>query len=1802
MTTTNINLELGDIIKLHAPTNDLLNNKTFIISFIDDNIIDLNSSEQETILTLENGKLTDESITKISVLFKNELKGFVLQNNLTRGTWVDIEFDGDVPLIITGQITDVIEDMIELKTYPDGKVFYIDFAYSGLPKELNIKRITVRDEPTKQDDPEVIKTPIDEIVEEIEEITEESFDFEVTPQEIPLVKIQEEIIEGSKIVFGESMGELIQVVEVDETIKRFDLDMQINDLLDEMLSKIPKQDRTYKVINEIHTFIERFKQLREEFSEFDSSGNVVEKVLKGVHHKPLANKLKTLSERVPWILPVVLNKKKIYNIEEEDNQFVIPINLQENLLEIDEILKQTTSVEEQYSLFQNILKQTKPYYTPFEQYISDLSIVNKQANTFIETIANAENFDFFAVKNDDLKTVKFHLTPYIEKETLNVLGFLVLPESLIVNSMKHLPGLNIAKKSILNKKSMLLSNYLSNVSRIKRIEINDTSQDYEYKNFYKTVKYLISTSYEKDYNKFVETIIPKIRSFVTIVSENIKKHEYIVSYNLFLSRLEPFFIYYDDLTFKNFTDINEILFQETNKYKVDFINKQKQFEIYANIRNSEFKKYKLYYSKIYNLLELYNTRNFKLSNEEFIKHCLEIDNGAFLQSNISNINFKSFTGLNLEPTAIQEKLVSLKSTETDTCDAYVISKKYKSIAELENDNGKDIYFDKDRDPTRYDIMESLETEHLDENPESIFHYVKSFLIDNIGLTEKNAIRDAISMIDDKRKVEEGDLCILEIGGKISYYKRTNNFWVLDPTINESHFKDKTKLICNTNQLCISSNLDCETKENKQIQQNKEHLNRVLTSIEIEQKENTKDMEDKLSSYHKHAKANLVFRIKERLLGLNNIKLKLNNEYILLERVTSPHFKLLNAILGQKDFSKKQYDLLKFEKMYTVPGEDIYVKNCKDTNTKLFPVFLSVLAKAFYSDNYNETLDQICKERGVISDDGDKWVDKYSGMFIKNIDFSTEEGYDESGFKVVSRDILDNDIDLKVFMDEDQSKFKGDKGIIHNVLLSITNFIGVTLTKNEIDDVIEIISQIIKAKVPDKSIYDKKKALAMKKGTKIPPYETTYNNILLLSTISILLIQIQTSIPSVVAKKSFPGCVRSFSGYPLGDESELSGIKYIACIAHKMRTDSVPWNTIKKTKEETIAKQLQVFIKSIVDNAYIKKRITKKIEYLVSNPDDTEELSKTIEWKTFLPDLKLTFSEDFIPLTRSFFDAFNKNFKSNNYYYIFYILSKIYYLSLYNQKNIHNNIKLLKPSIVTNIGVPYLENSCELTRYNEINNWYDIKHNDIACAYREYYDFVVKNKIPNIRINNTNTKLQYTKVPNVFSETVIYDTFIFFCLKQKHRDLELSRICKIDPDRTTANTEEELKRMGLNYNEEDFDRLLQHVFAKNIVRNHIEIAQPFIDIKKGELQRFNELYLPLLDISKNDYKKHTKETDNLRNYILEYSDTVKTSIISLLSGDLSYSKSKISEVEEFFTTMDKWNLRDSSLTINSEDLTTDTILNYLKNNIQNIAITFPSIIINSVNYSNIQIRKNLKLSERHIRDIQTFVYSEVQLLEKFYEDAKLNKILIQIINESEEVVKFLNKGTPLLLNLESSHTNVLGKQTMIEIYQFFTCLVINIYLEQIYTEESFDSKKRLGDLLFNIIQLINNNKQRLNMNQEEMYSKLLKYKEVEKSEITTYLRDISDELREIENVMKNNKLGKWSKGQTKGLVTYTSETYDGEIIQQDIRDQNTVGAVDIETGETISQQATVDEINEEVDNLAFLADDDDYGERDGDERF
>ena len=38
--------------------------------------------------------------------------------------------------------------MIEIKTYPDNEVIYLDFAYKGLPEDLPIEKIELREKPS----------------------------------------------------------------------------------------------------------------------------------------------------------------------------------------------------------------------------------------------------------------------------------------------------------------------------------------------------------------------------------------------------------------------------------------------------------------------------------------------------------------------------------------------------------------------------------------------------------------------------------------------------------------------------------------------------------------------------------------------------------------------------------------------------------------------------------------------------------------------------------------------------------------------------------------------------------------------------------------------------------------------------------------------------------------------------------------------------------------------------------------------------------------------------------------------------------------------------------------------------------------------------------------------------------------------------------------------------------------------------------------------------------------------------------------------------------------------------------------------------------------------------------------------------------------------------------------------------------------------------------------------------------------------------------------------------------------------
>jgi hypothetical protein len=397
-TLEKVELRLGDIIRIEDPEDDDLNNQTFIIDYIDElrmNLINTKSFDTKK-LPINDGIIAGDTITKIVLISRNPELGFARQNGLITGVWVNITFEGDTPVIFVGQITNLENDMIEIKTIDD-EVLYIDFEYKGVPEHLELKSIEIRDEPPKKASPLSL--------EEGEFILEDESEV---PTSVPQTKnikeqLREIILNADQIVFlDEELGPIKYFVEVSEKKQRYSIEAQVTDLLDDLLSTIPNNKRTDFVMEKIHLMIERFKQLRTQFSTFDTNGNVTGRLVKGVDYKPLTSYFKELDINLYWIVPIVKNVKKIYDILEVKDDILI--NDVESLIIKDEVSFLTEKIEQyksnsiQYNKYFTLYNQIDPFFTPFklvDDETPDGILMDKGAKTDLCVIV--ENFRRFQV-------------------------------------------------------------------------------------------------------------------------------------------------------------------------------------------------------------------------------------------------------------------------------------------------------------------------------------------------------------------------------------------------------------------------------------------------------------------------------------------------------------------------------------------------------------------------------------------------------------------------------------------------------------------------------------------------------------------------------------------------------------------------------------------------------------------------------------------------------------------------------------------------------------------------------------------------------------------------------------------------------------------------------------------------------------------------------------------------------------------------------------------------------------------------------------------------------------------------------------------------------------------------------------------------------------------------------------------------------------------------------------------------------------------------------------------------------------
>lgn len=1721
-----IDIEYGDIIQLISPSNSEYHEVIFFVNYIDNEKVKLINVHSKDLITLpirpDSRGFTDESILSVYLLDRSKLSGYSRQKKLLPGVWVDIHFiEGKIPTI-TAEITDLEEDQIELTTYPALKIIYIDFAYRGIPEELSIEKFVIREKPTTLKNVSSLSKLREQVaIEEEGEYISSEYTEEATQQYLdsgesiinipegtqPDVNIKTAIREQFKktqpkqgIVFGDYLEEVEQFVEVSEQKRRYNIDVQINSYMDELLSTIPYSERTTKVMNRIHILVERYKELREMYSDFDDAGNI--KWLKRTDpktHKPIIPHLRKMDVKLPWILPVVTNMKKIY--EDSNN----PLPEQSDIIKYDDsiIMEEYNLINDLYynasderNKYTNLYSQlNNSFMTPIDRptYYDFISMI--PVGTTTETIVeNFKNINSSSINENELTNCRFltqtytHPQYYVTKELrydnsrhyvqrsltytdkMYLSSLMTLPMPVMKYSQVFLPNTSLIDRVQLSYLKYMPFLFLNKRTRVKKVQVNDFSKELDFEkkeegkeSDTKEIQYLNTiTQYilnpnlledEEKWEKYLQTVVPNTWVLLEFIFKY-TKHSY--TFKQIADLLEPFLIYEKDISYTQYKKIRYIIKEQIGDLKRSIEEKRREFSDYKNY------KYQVsllppvlttVFSNKEQLNELfdigYNAFKQNKTNHEILNKILTNDEGRLFTLLLQSLMITLVTPESILSDSVEEDewMNSKEKNEAKSCGTQILAKKYTKIDDLLKDNGhEDVFFDKDYDETNYGILSKYEKEKKEMMDEKKF---ADFLAENL-VQKHNCNRDkstelAQILIDGKKRVNEGQYAVLELKPKLptentsmeaeekreveseeeirtkyTYYIRKKNQWVHDESLDEMAFMDSNTLFCNLKSLKCSKNNDKQSVD-KSCEYAPEYFyklerQRVLKEFErrydISQETLEKQLENTIVNQVRFANRSQILRDIQRdkfnLLAYHlGLTAKQNEESM----VVSPRASLLRIIYGQKDFIEKQLNILKFvekfcrDPMIAERDEEPYWKYCRDTNTKLVPTFMYELANAFVhfgQEAYGNKLNEIISLQGI-EEDGYIY-DRYSHEVIKKIDNVEEQQYTDSGFRVITKSVIEQDIGSIVREGLQQKKkivrvfenqLTEDIYTIYNALSSrIADFSEeIWLQVNQLSTEFASNTEIIKSEM----VYKKESDYIEKKTGKKPlVYEKMRNRKLIQIVASVLFITIQCSIPSFKGSKTFPGCILSFDGFPLDGEENLRGIQYIACILDKLSSSDIKlWNSIHKIGSEIMPKQMKDLIsKYMLSHPAIIAMLEKKREYLVFEPDTEIPNQLRLEkWQHFMPPLIDTdVNHKLNPISSGFIKDFWSFMRQGHRDQSKSELAIMNKMSMYGYALIEKIQEIVKSKTLilkTSGNVPFIQNACcnEEKTTKKVIEYFGKEEGSPIFQYiqtvhllsESMYNIHLITKPPFIQNVFSNRRISI--MPTEIMEENMYSAFIYYCgLDRGEIPSEFRGFFQDIPEDYHSNLPM-IEKIAIIKRKKRFDiEDLNHLMRIVRKRNHLEIYNPQI---ANIIERFQDVLLRF------DYDNVGK-TDILADPMIESHIKIKNYISEMLTGynpvtlyhldmdtqpmvkllnqlkeelyianewlykniirffrkNVNLDRKQFEKLENFLLNMNEWKIEDTGT--HYYDSSFYRIQQYFKNAIYDLTHYFPALLLNRSN--------------------------------------------------------------------------------------------------------------------------------------------------------------------------------------------------------------------------------------------------------------
>jgi len=1717
-------IELGDVILIHADRNQNVNNQTYYVYYIDEIKLKLLNTSSHQLLQLNiDGYIADESITSIDLLSRSEVPGFAKQHKLLPPQWIDIHFNGEVPVIVSGEITNLEEDMIEVTTYPGMRVIYIDFGYKGMPESLPIEKIVLREKPKS------IDTSLRSLLEGTSEITREELEQEPSMEidqddgqtivnipdnavaNPPPGEIIEEFLQDDEVRIPtdeEDDGELEALnmfFEIRESDRRYKEETQVADLLGELVSKLPVEKRTPNAMKDIHRFVTRFKELRRVFSVLDENGDVVMPKVTSILHKPIIDHIVNLDRDIKWLLPVTYERNELVSFTTKKSHDIYdgaPTHIE---TDISEMVANAVNAQKQYmttqtdlNKYDTMVKTIDTVFAPSSGIIEnepDVAIYLRGLETKTSTELLVSNDDKYQmdtsiqysgtshhtrknqyttrrytvassrqVLDENTRKRVYNQLPIGAADRANIRSIIMLPRPVLMQSQSVTPSANIYLKSKLTEIPIYKFRILRKGKLINEREIDDVNKELAYEDAINSlakeeeeekkdgepflqspVHYFIGNEEsnpptEEIFRQFLNAIIPRTRTLIRWLRPSIKN---LYSFADIVSALEIFLVESENITFKQYVEIRYYIKEKIRQYSADISKNRKSFGFIKSLLKESkhpinrietiFKeKYEFddYLQTTYvdktnkkpNADENYSMDSVELTSSESLNHMLQVD-GCDAYSTLLNIYLMEFLNIPesvvalLQPPNIESEDSKL-SAKKSNCGRRFIAKKYRSIDELrKDDNHTEVFYDKEYDDTPYHLIDKYKDDKKRFGEEEFREFFIETLIQKHDCPANMAEPLANTIMSKKKRVSNGEYAILEIKPTMAsklredisseenqeiekeaetrkhaeFYRRNNDKWELDNTVDVESFIDTNTLFCELSESCnkISDVNQCVPTEmaalqmrlSKRARMIEEFENRVARTFEEVNEELRKGILIKRRQIHRNYILNKSKMYRQNTYSYNLGKYAKSTDNI----IQSPHIDLRDRILGWPDFVSKQKMIYTFcQKLCRQPNpfmqEEDHWMYCIDTNSKLFPKSLQLLSEAFLMNEYATTLDILLRDIGQLSDDGDAIVDKYTGYTLRKIDFSSEEGFDESGFRISTNAVIEEkDIGTLVLetLQKKERVFENPTAkSIYNVFHVLSENMGIQkdMVETSIEEFVlrvslEMISDkdIVMPEAPYNELLELEASGQTKKKKPRMPYTTYYNQILIHIVGCVTFVAMQTLIPSFKTKKTFPGCVKSFDGYPLDSNTENTpGLKYIACVLDKSKyASSLPWSAIELLNVELLLKRMKSIMQSYTyPRPDIQKLYEMKRNYLINYPDsDIPDEIAIQRWVHFLPPV-VNFSIE-TNSVKGISDEYEKELfqailhgSSEQLKSIGIIKGKLLKHG-YFIYDIINTVVNKKKLLLLSGSAPFLENACcnedgsktvpieyfqqerpELTQVLQKAN----KMEHVILRVKE----LTKAKM---FFDTKSSRILGASIPNTIISKTIYETFIHFCNFDNDVSIpaELLPLTATKPEYNRFSSIEEkiayMKKHGKNYGVDDFHSIMRIVNSRNMIhlipdKDIDELAGfkdmvSYFDDKDSSLVELRLRELLRLTLEEYDPKVavHEERANNrkLNKYLKHANSAMHDAIISFIETRAGLRLNELDKLSEFLEETSKWKFGDDMATITKE----------IYNMIYNIAKVYPN---------------------------------------------------------------------------------------------------------------------------------------------------------------------------------------------------------------------------------------------------------------------